>query len=157
MQGFEDENAMNPENEYYDQQGMTFEETTSPINDLGFKPYAFLSNVGGKQTSLKDISSQEDRNKGKQDREVTTSRKSNIQNPESIKIFNNSNVDKPEISGKLERPHTVGLQDINSRMLKNSNTAAIISKTSKRPETSKAVVELPDIFDSSTRRPMTAM
>lgn len=146
----------NPDNEYFDQQGMPIDDNaTSPINDLGFKPYAFLSNVGGKQTSLKEIA-QEEKPKGKFDREVTTSRKSNIQNPGDIVIFNNSNVDRAEKTGRLERPHTVSIHDINSRVLKTSNTTIAISKTMKRPETSK-VPELPDIFDSSSRRPLTAM
>ena len=115
-----------------------------------------MSNVGGKQTSLKEISSAEDKSKGKFDKEVTTSRKSNIQNPGDIIIFNNSNVDKAEKTGRLDRPHTVSIHDLNSRVLKTSNTTLAISKTNKRPETSK-VVELPDIFDSSARRPLTAM
>ena len=147
-------NLVSPE---YGGTGRNFgmEDTTSPINEIGFKPYSFLSSLGGKATSLKDVSSTE-KQQGKFDKNVTMSRQFNVGIMKEPTVFQNSNVDRSELkSAKITRPPTAGMQE-SSRILKSSNTTLSINKPGQRPATHKDILELPDI-SSTSRRPLTAM
>jgi len=158
------EEQQTQEGEYPDQYRLTYGNenyTSDEIRGFGTsKPFAFLSNVGGRSTNLSEIVGEAPINKRPQTG-ISQSRKPVKEatgQAEDISLFVNSNVDKTEKikekKPKPQRPQTVNIATLmqrNDSAGTMKSTKQIIIRAQKPP-----LGAMTTVGDEPSKRPMTA-
>jgi len=123
----------------------------------GIKPFAFLSNVGGRNTNLSEIVGEAPINK-RPNTGISQSRKP-VKEPtgqaEDISLFVNSNVDKTE-KVKEKKPKAQRPQTVNIATLMHRNDSAGTMKSTKQIIIRAQKPPLATVGDEAHKRPMTA-